>query len=1196
MSSEKTLTGRLLKFTRDKKSLLPAQERAALSDAPLALVSAGAGTGKTYTLSWRFLRTLLKDGIQPKDILTLTFTEKAAAEMADRIASRFRDMMPVLDPDGTLLKATEEELSEAPISTIHSFAMSILRQEALFLPAGLAARAMASPEERQFIDRATGALEAFDLEWFKNSLPRELTPETIMGDCLEDLSSVLNAYSPAAAIEFALSLASTLESRDVSPDELIEWANDEDFFIPIAEKIKAACLPQARQVARLWLGRVIPGLLGELPGTGQFRERLEAFMGRWAGVRPEDLDDDGAIEFALSLYDQILGNLRGATGGAAKAAAALADAPDGKLSTHREQFSSLWEGLTFLKAGGEPCYFRLREVLLRFAAMVWHSFLEYRRRRGVISFDDMIRLTKEASSLARAGGRGRTFREIMVDEYQDTNPLQNDFIMALADRESRIFLVGDLKQSIYGFRHADPTLFGSLINNRSLGGEYIPLQANFRSHPKLLAFINTMFARVWSEGLSPSLPHPYEDLEFPGDEERAKKWGQSPISHLETVFRTPGETDGKKESAAQSRLRVARGLAAKFAAFRGLDIWDKNLGEGGGLRKAEWKDMVILVPYRTAFPSIEKVFRSEAGIPVAFEKSRDYFTRGEIEDFTSAVRAIVFPGDRGALPGYLCSPFSGLSVAEGLALMPDCRDFGSRHPKAAARLEELRAIARSSGLYAALCAMLRDQSFLKFYPEWNRRTVLANLRQALDLVREYEEVFGPDGPGCARYLASAGSAAGAVTAASPLGEDEDVVRVMTVHSAKGLEFPIVAVMELDSKPGGRGGQSASLKPSNHLGVGVSSYPPDWLGPEEKGESDTGRLASFLDRADRGEEWERLFYVACTRAMNCLVLCSSCPEDDAGELKIEPGSWLSMLEEELIKDGLSTAPSDGKEEYLERQAPPAEEEKVEAGAAVLAMPSVSDLRYERLSATSYALFTWCPAAWRMKFRQGVEMTWELPSSEEHGGSDLGSLAHWVLARWDFTPETLDRYLGSDMPPRLPPGLRPSWNDRGERKALRGWLEATARGEAGKILAEWAAAGILSREVPFRVAMKDGPLLTGSMDALWRDGDRVFIRDYKITAGDGSNAAEEPSWKALYDSQLLFYGFAARAAFRDAEADIRLIMLRTGEEGKPVTPPESWKEVGESIRETARLAAHGPFEARTDRCGGCFYRSDCPFRGL
>lgn len=1191
MADGDMLAGRLRDSIGSERSLLPAQEEAVFSDTPFTLVGAGAGTGKTHTLSWRFLRALLRDGMRPRDILTLTFTEKAAREMADRIADRFKRMRDTLDPDGRLLAGAAEELSEAPVSTIHSFALNILREEALFLPSGLSARPISPPEERQFTGRAAAALDALDLQWFRNALPGERTPEEFLGESMEDLPHVLNTYSPDTTAGFAFSLANILESRGLDPEELLAAAADRDYFAPVTGRLKAVCLPQAREAAEIWLGTVLPGLPAELPGGGAYKEKLASFRNRWRGTSPEALDAEGALSFAAELYGCLLKSLSGATGSAAKEAADLAGCRS--LKEHRERFAFLWKGLGFLGTGEERLHFRLRNILLKLTALLWCCCREFRRRRGLLSFDDMIRLAAEAAAPGEEGRQVRTYREILVDEFQDTNPLQDALIRSVAGREGRMFLVGDLKQSIYRFRHADPTLFGSLILRQREGDRYIPLQASFRTRSSLLERINGIFGHVWRNGLSSSLPQEYEPLVFPGGPDQAKLREDTALPPLDTVIRYArpqenGEGRKKTEPTGKVRVRVARGLAAKLAAFRGMDVWDKKEGR---MRPARWKDMAVLVPARTSFPALEMVFRSEAAIPAAFEKGKEYFNRGEIEDLAAAIRTIAFPEDRGALAAFLCTHFSGLSLDEAYALLPAGEDFPVRHPGEAARLEALRAEARYSGLFAALCSLLRDQSYLRAYPAWNRRNVLANLRQALDMVREYESVFGPDPAGCAGYFASLRSGQGTVTETSPLGDEEDVVRVMTVHSAKGLEFPIVAVMDLNKAPGGRGGKGESLVASPLLGAGASSYPREWTGGGEEIESATGKLASFLEKTETEEEWQRLFYVACTRAMDCLVLCSPCGLDKDGSPSPKEGSWLSLLGEEYLP-----VPGAGGDDPLMVRERTEDESGEIPPVRWIPSPSPADLRYERLSATSYALFSWCPAAWRMKFRQGLELAWELPSSEEFGGADLGSLAHWVLARWDFTAPALDRYLGPTLPPRLPPRLRAAWNDKAERTALRRWLTVTAEGAAGRKLAALAAEGSLQREIPFRVPLRDGPLLTGAMDALWREEGRVFIRDYKITAGDENlNAGEEPSWKFLYGAQLLFYGCAARSVFGEAETDIRLIRLRTGEEGAPVMPEDSWQAVEEDIRSTALRAAQGPFPPRTDRCRRCFYRMDCPFRG-
>ena len=1169
------------KIDRDR-TLLPAQKDAAFSSAALTLVSAGAGTGKTHTLAWRFIRALLRDGVSPGDILTLTFTEKAAREMADRIGSLFNSLRPHLDPDGDLLGAIAEELPEAQISTIHSFALNILREEALFLPSGPAARPIAPPEESRFVLRAEDALDGLDIEWFHRSLPEGWTAEEILGDSLDDLPSLVNRYGPGKLLNFALSLADLMESRGASPEDLAAAAADDRFFAPVAEAIKEQWAPEALKVARIWLDEVLPRLRGKITGGGAFRERVENFHKFYAGVRRADLDREGLLDFAAKLHGDLLKNLSGVNSGAGRAVEELLGK---KLTEHRNQFKALWEGLSFLDGEGERNFPRLRRGLLSLAAMIWLCYREYRRRRGLLSFDDMIRLAAETAQAQRDGRPVRTYNEILVDEFQDTNPLQEGLIRSVAGDESRRFLVGDLKQSIYRFRHADPTLFGGLINRKFDGDRYVPLQINFRTRASLLNWVNEQFGRIWRQGLSPALKQNYEDLLFPEDQALKEKRELTELPPVDWVVRYPINSESGKEKISSVRTRVARGLAVKLRNCLGLPIWDKGAGK---MRPASWGDMAILVPTRTSYPALDKVLRSEEAIPTAFEKDKDYFGRGEVGDLGAVITALAFPNDRKALMGYLCTPFSGLSMEEALSLLPDGETLEARYPKGAARLDALRKEARYGGLFPALCTLLRDQAFLKYYPGWNRRSALANLRRALDLVREYEVIFGADPAGCARYFASL-SAGSAVTETSPLGDGEDVVRVMTIHSAKGLEFPIVAVMDLNQGPGGRGGAGESLTPCPALGVGASSYPWEWMEEGEENKSRTGALARFLERASAEEEWERLFYVACTRARDSLILCSPCGLDKEGNPAPKEGSWLSMVGEEFL-------PSKGDGNQKELDKPGEGKEQDIPSIQWVPRPEGTGRRYERLSATSFALFQWCPAAWRMKFRQGLELTWELPSSEEYGGADLGSLAHWILARWDFTPEGLGRFFAPQMANPIPPRLRPSWNDEGERKALRQWLLTTAESAAGKRLGALAAGNNLSREVPFRVSMADGPALTGSMDVLWREGDRVFIRDYKITAGgEDPLQGEAPSWKDLYRAQLLFYGWAARSVFGPADWDIRLIHLRTGEEGDLVAPEGSWEEVGESIRKTAFKAAQGPYPPLRDRCPRCFYRMDCPYRG-
>ena len=1191
------LLARLKAHIASEGALLPAQEEAVFSDAALTLVGAGAGTGKTHTLSWRFIGALLREETRPKDILTLTFTDKAANEMRERIGRLFAALRPVLDPGGTELASIAAELQEAQISTIHAFALNIVREEALFLPSGLGARPVSPPEAELFTARAEKALDTLDFGWFTRNLPQGRNSGDFLDTSAEeDLADAVTEYSPEAAVSFALSLADLLESRGESPEKLLKRADDPHYFDAVKERIRDICLPLCREVAGAWAD-VFAQLPSSLPGKSAFNERLDALRKDWPADALPPEEPEGLLAFATRLFDGILGNLKGATtSGSGKLAQETLGC---SFAEHRERFGTLWTGLRFLSQEPPEFDVRLRSVLLRTSAMVWETYREFRRRRGLLSYDDMIRLAAEIAASENPARSVRTFREILVDEYQDTNPLQDRLIDSVAAEGCRRFLVGDPKQSIYRFRHADPTLFqvnsparkgrgrprparfsagegplggGERIASPSAQTRYIPLQTSFRTRPALLKEINGLFGDIWRNGIASTLPTPYEELLFPENPEMRKLREETSLPPVLPIFRRQREG----EPVAETRKRVAHALGEKLLELHGQPVWSK---ENKQMRPAEWRDIAILVPSRSSFAALEETLHPLFGIPVAFEKGKRYFDRGEIGDLTTSIRMLAFPEDRAAALGFLASPFSGLNMEQFARFLgPEAPALAEVFPETAGRIEELRSVARYSGLFAALVLLLKDQSFLGAYPLWNRKSALANLWKGLDLVREYENVFGNDPAGCAAYVARMAGRKGAGEESTPLGEEEDVVRVLTVHSAKGLEFPITVVMDLNNTPGGGGGRGA-LVPSALLGAGASRHPEAW---SEKSLSETGKIARFLEDTEVGEEWERLFYVAATRAKDCLVLCSPCGMKENVPSPVS-GSWLSLLRPEI--------PEDETERTTSRRTPREREERKQGNS--VPPPAAGPRSVERMSATSYSLFRYCPAAWRMKFRQGIEMTWELPSSEEAGGADLGSLAHWVLSRWNFRADSLDDLL-DEQHPRLPQGLRPAWRDERGRNALKGWLERFAELPAGRKLAGLHETLSLRRELPFRARL-DGSAgsvhLIGSVDVLWVEGDTVHIRDYKITAGEIDGSA---AWEILYREQLLFYGYAASLAFPGRKQDIGLLHLREGCEGERIEPPASWAEVGDSILSAASVCATGPFPAAAERCPGCFFRLDCPYR--
>ena len=546
----------------------------------------------------------------------------------------------MLDPGGNELASVAAELQEAQISTIHAFALNIIREEALFLPSG-SARPV-SPRRRSSSRRGRkGAGHAgFRLVHEESSARNELGRflDTAAGEYLAD---AVTEYSPEAA--------------SFAPRWPTYWRAGESLPRAVATRGRPALLRRGEESHSRYLPSLPRGCRGVRGRTASVRsaesafKRLDALRKEW----PEDAlppeEPDGLLAFATRLFDGILGNLRGAT--TSQSGKLAQEALGCSFAEHRERFGTLWTGLRFLSQEPPEFDVRLRSVLLRTSAMVWETYREFRRRRGLLSYDDMIRLAADIAASENSARSVRTFREILVDEYQDTNPLQDRLIDSVAAEGCRRFLVGDPKQSIYRFRHADPTLFGERIASPSEETRYIPLQTSFRTRPALLKEINGLFGGIWRNGIASTLPTPYEELLFPENPEMRELREETSLPPLLPVFRRQREN----EPVAETRKRVALALGEKLLELHGQPVWNKKNKQ---MLPAEWRDMTILVPSRSS-----RRARGDAapsfGIPVAFEKGKRYFDRGEIGDLTTAIRMLAFPDDRAAALGFLASPSPG---------------------------------------------------------------------------------------------------------------------------------------------------------------------------------------------------------------------------------------------------------------------------------------------------------------------------------------------------------------------------------------------------------------------------------------------------------------------------------------------------------------------------------------------------------
>ena len=453
---------------------------------------------------------------------------------------------------------------------------------------------------------------------------------------------------------------------------------------------------------------------------------------------------------------------------------------------------------------------RINGLLCKACAVGWACWDEFRRREGLLSIADLIYY---ASKVVRSSPEYRTkFKHIMVDEFQDTDPLQNELIESLwggGEGGATLFVVGDQKQSIYRFRHADLGLFRDYTAramNSPESAKYVVLDQNFRTAKGLLEKFNGLFGEMWSGADSPVL---YERLAAPeNDEASARRDGADvPYPRFEALRACAPYTE-------KQRRTPGRGGAA-YAPLRGAraEIRRNGRGAGSGLgQRDEGLPPRPLARLRGARPDARPNTRTSSAplnvsaCPTCFRRAKT--TSAAVRRATSSTSFRCSPRrkTRSSSRGWLASPFSGVESAEAGALieaalekkerggtLPLAEAVSRARPDVMERLDEMRRRALLGGVSEVLLGLLKTPHFLENYAGMRRLHVNANVAYLANIAAEYERSEGKSLRGCAEYLLTASSSGSAKEEPELFGDEIDAVRVMTVHASKGLEFPVVAM-------------------------------------------------------------------------------------------------------------------------------------------------------------------------------------------------------------------------------------------------------------------------------------------------------------------------------------------------------------------------------------------------------------------
>ena len=899
------------------------QQREAISRRNTSVVlSAGAGCGKTFVLTQRYISHLESDGVTPRQMVAITFTERAAREMRDRIRRELRQRWrQSWQQNNPLILARWQalllELEQAQITTIHAFCSALLRRYAI--PAGL--------------DPSFTVLDELQAVTWQQEHIREALPRLLFhpnAPATESLHQLLHYFSYSEVLQ---AIEGLLAQEDCpaweawcqrSPEALAEFWREQ------AGHLRSQWVRHLRRADPRWvaLERLLPRLalhsnsLGRLAQT--LRQLLEELSqptatrdtlrclheaARIQGIPRKDWPDDTLKEQTKT----ILKDFRDA------------------LDRHAEVFDpQLWQ----TEEAGIIQAAQLSRHWLRVALWVAKDAHQRKSQDDALSFQDLLLRCRDLirDHLNIRSELQAQYRFLLLDELQDTDPVQMELIELLCGDQlttGKLFAVGDYKQSIYRFRGAEVNLFLQLRRRMPSDGR-LDLTRNFRSHAGVLRFVNALFCQHLSE---------YVPLEA----HRSVEGDEVPVELLWVVpavtDRSEGEEggdDGKEGEEQEGPARQRRRLEAVAVARRIQELladptprlWSRESQP----RRLRPRDIVLLFRAMTHVDIYEAALQ-DAGIDYYLVGGWAFFAQQEIYDILNVVRAIENPHDSIPLAGALRSPL--LQVSDNsLALLARHRDglWGGLRDAAWHQqlpVEEQEVVRRAARLLQQwqrqkdrlplarlLGQIVADTAYdaaLQFEPLGERK--LANLWKILDLARDFEQggLFGLHE--FADRLQDLIARQPKEEQAATVPEEADVVRLMSIHQSKGLEFPVVFLPDLAGAR--RSGWTAPVRWHRTLGCLVQ-LPGEWkMLPDGEETPPFSPLPYQLGQrwdmlADTEEEW-RIFYVACTRAADRLILSATLQrslEPHEATLPLQHNPWTLLLEDRFdLIHGLCRDPAE-----------------------------------------------------------------------------------------------------------------------------------------------------------------------------------------------------------------------------------------------------------------------------------------------
>ncbi len=1151
------------------------------------LVSAAAGSGKTAVLVERIVQKVL-DRQHPTDIdrmLVVTFTKAAAAEMRERISQAIEKKLEE-EPDNSSLQRQATLVHNAQITTIDSFCLYVVRNYFQTIDLEPSFR-IADPGE---------------LELLKQDVAR-----TVMEQCYQQRSEgflrladrYATAKSDAVLVDFMMRLYDFSQSYP--------WPQEWLAALPAYYQLDERTLDKQKWMHGLlrYLGYVMHDLkkqtesarniCAQEDGPGMYLAAIEddqALLEQLCGCRTYQAYSDKMLHLRFTK----LGVNRKYDGSKEKQEQVKSIRKTVKDTLGKIKESYFYQQPDTILSGIHavlPDIAALAELTRTFT----DAYQTQKKERNVLDFSDIehfaLRILVDADTkkpTAAAAELREMFEEIMIDEYQDSNYVQETILKAVSREElgeHNIFMVGDVKQSIYRFRLARPELFMEkykTYTDEESSRQKIDLHKNFRSRTQVVASVNQIFYQIMHEDLG--------NVEY--DQQAALYAGASyPQPDQPQMFQSELLlAKASQEELEQAHMQSLQELEARMIAARIRELLETQMvtdRESGQLRRVRYGDMVILLRSMTGWSELFLKVLTEAGIPAHTSSRTGYFGTLEIRTILSMLSMLDNPLQDIPTAAVLTSPIGGMNGQE----LARIRTFGKEHfyflaledfaqyaseedplrVKADAflqRYRRLRSLTSYTPIHKLIQIVLQETgyaSYIQAMPAGEQRR--ANIDMLLEKAIAYEKTSYQGLFHFVRYIEKLKKYEIDFGEADITGENEDVVRIMSIHKSKGLEFPVVFVSGM-GKQFNRQDIRSRLVLHPEYGIGLDEI------DTEKRTRKPGFIKKILENEigieNQGEEL-RVLYVALTRAKEKLIMTAAVKELDSDTGRTM--DYFTRYRASSYLEWIYPCAMQERDLYEVRVCEPEQlqlQETVEAAIEKLSQAQVTGL-YQTANRELYdqldGKLSWnYPFAadtdlktkisvTELKHRLKVVLEEDAPAvqpeqwfekeqtapvpafmgvhtQQENFGALRGSAVHKVLEEVDFVQSVHSKDRVADIRIQMERMLREQritqeMKDLVSPRTIARFLDSPA----ARRMAMASQRGELYKEQPFVMGIPacdlyEGAgnqlvLIQGIVDVYWVEDDQLVILDYKTDA-----AAVKEQLRERYKVQLELYAQALQKA--------------------------------------------------------------------